>query len=167
MPAPPKIFLQFLEKFCPPELLEGIEGDLVEQFYINIKIHGSSRAKRKFAWGVLRFFRFAILTRNKFRKRSTRVMMVGNYFKVAIRNMQKRKLYSFINAFGLSIGIAFCMLIWLFIQDELSFDQFHENKNDIYRIERIGFNAWSPGLTENERWSREAWLQFGLGPAIK
>jgi putative ABC transport system permease protein len=94
-------------------------------------------------------------------------MMVGNYFKVAVRNIQKRKLYSFINAFGLSIGIAFCMLIWLFIQDELSFDQFHENKNDIYRIEHISFNAWTPNLTEKERWSREAWLQLGVGPAIK
>ena len=61
--------------------------------------------------------------------------MIGNYFKVASRNILKRKMYSFINAFGLSVGIAFCILIFLFIMDEKSFDQFHANKNQIYRIE--------------------------------
>lgn len=61
--------------------------------------------------------------------------MWGNYLKVAARNIQKRKFYSFINAFGLSIGLAFCMLITLYIQDEKEFDQLHTNKNQIYRIE--------------------------------
>lgn len=66
--------------------------------------------------------------------------MIGNYFKVASRNIRKRKLYSFINAVGLSIGIAFCVLIYLFIQDENSFDQFHANKRDIYRIDNRHFD---------------------------
>ena len=51
--------------------------------------------------------------------------MIQNYLKVASRNIVKRKMYSFINAFGLSIGIAFCILIFLFIRDEKSFDQCH------------------------------------------
>ena len=68
--------------------------------------------------------------------------MIKNYLKVATRNIVKRKLYSFINAFGLSIGIAFCILIFLYIQDEKSFDQFHVNKERIYRMEEKSYDTW-------------------------
>jgi putative ABC transport system permease protein len=59
------------------------------------------------------------------------------------------------------------MLIWLFIQDELSFEQMHANKKNIYRIEGISYDAWNSKLEMNERWSRDAWLQIGAGPAFK
>src|SRR5688572_23133203 len=76
--------------------------------------------------------------------------MIRNYLKVASRNIAKRKLYSFINTVGLSIAIAFCVLIYLFIQDEKSFDQFHHNKRDIYRINnrRFDFTAFKKGEQE-------------------
>lgn len=60
--------------------------------------------------------------------------MFKNYFKIALRTIAKNKLYSFINIAGLSIGLAVCMLITLFVKDELSFDQFQKNKNEIYRL---------------------------------
>ena len=164
---PPKLPLSLLERFCPPRLLESIEGDLVEQFYLDAKTHGPSVAKRKFAWNVVRFFRLEILLRNRFTVKLINSIMVSNYFKVAVRNIQKRKLYSFINAFGLSIGIAFCMLIWLFIQDELSFDQFHENKDHLYRIDARSYNYWDKNLPDKDRWSLQAWQQMGLLSAIK
>lgn len=85
--------------------------------------------------------------------------MIGNYFKVASRNILKRKMYSLINAFGLSIGIAFCILIYLFIRDEKSFDQFHANKNQIYRMEAKG-NSKNPSR-------RDASLQLGLRNVLK
>ncbi len=73
--------------------------------------------------------------------------MIGNYYKVAWRNIAKRKLYALINAFGLCIGIAFCLFIYLFIQDEKSFDQFQVNKNDIYLVnnKRFEFMAFKNG----------------------
>jgi putative ABC transport system permease protein len=76
--------------------------------------------------------------------------MIGNYYKVAYRNIGKRKLYSFINSFGLSIGIAFCLFIFLFIQDENTFDQFHLNKKDIYLInnKRFDYMAFKNGDKE-------------------
>ena len=91
--------------------------------------------------------------------------MIRSYFKVAVRNIQKRKLYSFINAFGLSIGIAFCMLIYLFIMDEKSFDQFHEHKADIYRIEEKSFDTWQHNSADPYR--RSAWIQTGLKQVLK
>ena len=60
--------------------------------------------------------------------------MLKNYFKIAWRTIAKNKLYSFINITGLSIGLAVCMLITLFVKDEFSFDQFQKNKNKIYRL---------------------------------
>jgi putative ABC transport system permease protein len=60
--------------------------------------------------------------------------MFKNYFKVAVRNLQKRKAYTFINVMGLATGMAVCLLIILFINDELSFDQLHEKGDNIYRL---------------------------------
>src|SRR5262245_37394517 len=125
--APPKSALRLLRWFCPPELIEGIEGDLHERFEADKKF-GLAKAKRRFLWNVLRFFRPGIIFRNKFEIGKNRSFMTANYLKVAARNIAKRKMYSFINTIGLSIGIAFCMLIYLFIRDERSFDQFHANK---------------------------------------
>ena len=57
-----------------------------------------------------------------------------NYLKIAIRNVIRNKVFSFINLFGLSVGIASVILILLWVEDELSFDCFHENGNSIYRV---------------------------------
>ncbi len=60
--------------------------------------------------------------------------MFKNYFKTAFRNLARNKVYSFINIAGLSLGLACAMLIMLYVKDEVSFDRFHKNVNDIYRI---------------------------------
>lgn len=62
--------------------------------------------------------------------------MLKNYIKIAIRNMFRNRLYSLINLFGLAIGLASCLMIWLWVQDELSYDRFHSNAERIYRVER-------------------------------
>ena len=60
--------------------------------------------------------------------------MFKNYLKVGLRNVRGYKGYSFINIFGLAIGIAACLLLSIWIQDELSYDRYHENANQIYRV---------------------------------
>lgn len=60
--------------------------------------------------------------------------MLSNYLKTAARNLWRNKIYSFINITGLAIGLACCLLIFLFVQDELSFDRFHANGRRIYRL---------------------------------
>lgn len=60
--------------------------------------------------------------------------MWKNYLKIAYRNLLKKKVYSFINIVGLGIGMACCVLIFMFVQDELSYDQFNEKGDRIYRI---------------------------------
>ncbi len=65
--------------------------------------------------------------------------MIKNYLKIAIRNFIKHLGYSFINVFGLAIGVACCLLIVLFVRDELSFDRYHEKADQIYRAGLVGF----------------------------
>ncbi|MDX1941652.1 MAG: ABC transporter permease [Saprospiraceae bacterium] len=60
--------------------------------------------------------------------------MFQNYFKIAIRNLTKQKLYSIINISGLAVGLACAILILLWVQDELSYDSFHSDKDRIYRM---------------------------------
>jgi putative ABC transport system permease protein len=60
--------------------------------------------------------------------------MIQNYLKIALRNLFHNKVFSFINIAGLSIGLACCMLIVLYTKDEVSYDRFHKNVNNIYRI---------------------------------
>lgn len=69
--------------------------------------------------------------------------MLRNYFKVALRNLLKERLYAGINLFGLSIGIAVAVLLLLYVQDEWSFDRFHTKTDQIHR-------AWVKEQVENE-----------------
>ena len=64
--------------------------------------------------------------------------MFKNYLKIAFRNIIKERGYSFINITGLAIGITSCLLIFLWIFDELSFDHHNENYDRIYRVVREG-----------------------------
>ena len=66
--------------------------------------------------------------------------MFKNYFTVALRNLLRNKIYAFINIAGLSIGLACAMLIILYVKDEVSYDRFHKNVNNIYRIVTQGIN---------------------------
>jgi putative ABC transport system permease protein len=77
--------------------------------------------------------------------------MLRNYIKTAWRNLLHNKFYSAINIAGLAIGLAVGMLILLWVQDELSFDRFHKQAKDIYRLELFGGTGtsrqiWSVGV---------------------
>ncbi|MGZ3917444.1 MAG: ABC transporter permease [Flavisolibacter sp.] len=66
--------------------------------------------------------------------------MIRNYFKIALRNLQRNRIYSFINIAGLSLGLACAMLIILYVKDEVSYDRFQTRLNHIYRVVNTSFN---------------------------
>jgi putative ABC transport system permease protein len=61
--------------------------------------------------------------------------MLQNYLKIAFRNLSRTKIYSLINISGLALGVACCLLLALYVQDEFSYDRHHERLNDLYRID--------------------------------
>ena len=62
--------------------------------------------------------------------------MLKNYLKIALRNLRRHKAYTFINVFGLAVGLACCLLILFYVQDELSYDTYHEKADRIHRLVR-------------------------------
>ena len=60
--------------------------------------------------------------------------MFKNYLKIAWRNLAKNKVFSFINIFGLAVGLTCCILISLYIYHEISYDKYHKNANNIFRL---------------------------------
>ncbi len=67
--------------------------------------------------------------------------MIKNYLTVALRNMTRQKAYTFINLSGLAVGIAACILILLYVQNELSYDKYLKNHERIFRVSRSWLNA--------------------------
>ncbi|GHN03255.1 ABC transporter permease [Cytophagales bacterium WSM2-2] len=94
-------------------------------------------------WNTIRFFRPGILIRNKTNLSLNSWYMIGNYFKVASRVMLRNKSYSTINIFGLAMGITGAILLFLWIQKEFSYDQFHADKERIYK-------AWNRNTIEGQ-----------------
>ena len=113
-PYRPERSLRFLQWFCPPELLEEIEGDLIQKFEWDVKSFGEGKAKRRLLWNVIRFFRPEIVLKNKFSNQQN-PMMISNYFKVAYRVMLRNKSYSFINLLSLALGLTSFAFLFLWI----------------------------------------------------
>ncbi|MGG9964117.1 ABC transporter permease [Ferruginibacter sp. SUN106] len=63
--------------------------------------------------------------------------MLKNYFKLVFKNLRKQKMFSLINILGLTVGITCCLMIFLFVKHEFSFDDFHKNGDSIYRLARV------------------------------
>ncbi len=75
--------------------------------------------------------------------------MLRNYLIIALRNMKKQKFFAAINVAGLATGISVCMLIWLYVADELSYDKFHRDYQNIYRLALRGRLAGQEFNTAN------------------
>ena len=89
-------------------------------------------------------------------------MMFHNYLKTTWRNITRHKGYSFINIAGLALGMACCMTIALYIQFELSFDNFHKNKNRIFRlVEKQFFEGQDEtNLGQSTPWMGETFTEY-------
>lgn len=132
---PPKVFRRLLRWFCHPSLLEELEGDLLENYFRDQEKYGASFARKRYRKEVLKLFRPSVIKQLSFRIFSSiSPDMLKNYFTVAIRNLLKNKQSSFINILGLTVGLAGCFLISLFVLDEWKFDQFHPDKDRLYRV---------------------------------
>jgi putative ABC transport system permease protein len=157
---PPRFALRFLRWFCPEKLYEGIEGDLLEQFEYDLTQRGTSAARRRFGWNVIRFFRPGIIFRNAFVFHLMNTTLLRNYFKVSYRHLAKNKTFAIVNIVGLALGMAAALLIYDYTRFEKSFDTFHANANNLYRVT----TAWNPRSTPDDvRATSVPWS----GPGVK
>ncbi|MEL6924533.1 MAG: ABC transporter permease, partial [Bacteroidota bacterium] len=129
-PRPPRWADWFLEWYCKPELLEEIQGDIYEIFYYHIKQKGERAARRGFAWNVLCSFRLSTIRQLELFS----TIMLRSNFKIAVRQMSKQKGFTAIKIGGFALGIAACILIGLYIQHELNYDNHYLQADRIYRM---------------------------------
>jgi len=128
----PKNALKFLRWFCHEDHLEEIEGNLIE-----LHERQAANSQRKANWAfyknVLLHFRPTFL-RSFWPTSLIQPIMIKNNFKIAFRNFSNNKFYSLLNLSGLVIGMAACFLLLLFIQNEMGFDQFHKEGDQLYQV---------------------------------
>ncbi len=141
MIKPPQLFAKWLEWVCAEEFYEELQGDLDEAFQENIVLYGVGKARSIYRKEVLLMMRPSVIKKLKGQFiYSNNTDMIRNYLKIAVRNMLSQKLYSFINIFGLAVGMAATILISLYVQHELSYDKYHDKADRIYRVSREWLN---------------------------
>jgi len=133
-PAPPRWAENFLRWYCAPHLLEEVAGDLQEEFYFNVKRFGKAKARREYILDVIRFIKPFAIKRRSSKPSNPTTGMIHHYTSIALRNLSRHKVFSAINITGLSLGLACCVLILLYTKDEVSYDRFHSNIDNIYQL---------------------------------
>ena len=133
-PKPPALSQKWLRLFLKKEYLEEIEGDLEELFSDQAEQVSVRRANLRYTLEVLKLMRPSLTRLPKIDVSLPHPAMFRNYFKVSIRGLLKHPLNSFINIFGLSAAIGFCIFGYAFARWVYSTDQFHELKNEVYLV---------------------------------
>ncbi|MEM9329599.1 MAG: permease prefix domain 2-containing transporter [Bacteroidota bacterium] len=171
MTHPPKWATKLLHWFCDPELLEDLEGDLLEIFHQRVRHSGLTIARRQYAWLVVRSIRPSALKSNQKLKNSRNTMFFSN-IKIAWRVWTSDGFNTSINLLGLIVGIFSFLLLGQYVTHERSFDEFHQRKDRIYRAllredygeGKVFFNATTPlrfeSLLEDHFPEVEAAVQF-------
>lgn len=135
MPAqPPKWAMRFLERTCSSAFQDELQGDLLELFYRDVEQLGARRARRRFIWKALLSPRWHRLPKPAFLQPT---VMYKNHLKVAFRYALRHRSITFIQALGLTLGLAAVFYIGLFIRHEQSFDSMHVHADQLYRVLRF------------------------------
>ncbi len=124
---------RFFRWYCHPDFYPDISGDL-EELYLRTSAQSPVKAEWKYLLQVVGLFRPSLL--KPFFKNSiiNSNGMLKNYFRISFRNLVKHKAYTFINVFGLATGLAAFLLIQQYVQFEKSYDRFHPDADQLYRL---------------------------------
>ncbi|MBD0259412.1 MAG: ABC transporter permease, partial [Cytophagales bacterium] len=135
--APPRWADWLLERFLPPDLLEDVLGDLHEVYHRQAREQGRAKAVATYLLTAVQYLRpyfFARKTKHTYYTKPLHTDMLRNYLRVACRNMLRHKGFTLINVFGLTVGLTACLLITLYVLDELSYDRYAARADRTYRI---------------------------------
>ncbi|MDO1451726.1 ABC transporter permease [Rhodocytophaga aerolata] len=135
-PNPPAWLIALLEHFLSSERQEDVLGDLYELFYRRVATKGERQAKYLFLLDTLLLLVRPNLTRHTSTLSSTSLStsMLSHYLTMAFRSLCREKAFAFLTILGLATGMAFSLLILLWVQHEWSYDRFHSKADGLYRI---------------------------------
>jgi len=127
--SPPRIAKWIVSRLSRYEKEHAL-ADAIEVEYLEIRARRGAVLSRTWYWfhtvgTVLAYIRLSLLW-------ST--IMIKNYLKIALRNMRKHKVYSFINISGLAVSVACCLMILMHIRFESSYDNYHRDADRVYRL---------------------------------
>jgi putative ABC transport system permease protein len=151
--------IRLLRKFCPDQLLEEIEGDLLQKYERDAKDLGERRAKRRLLWNVIRFFRPGIILRNKIAMKENQFTMLNNYFITSVRHIRKSKVNFGFKLGGLTLAIFSFLSIAIYVSYQISYDTHHRDYENIYRI--------NSQRKENDQLEKYAIVPLPIGPLLK
>ena len=126
---PPKIAERILRLILPDAGWDTPLGDFEEYYKKIFREKGSTHARFWYWSQIVKLIPAKIS--NSF---YWRLIMFSNYVKIVLRNIKRHKIYSFINIMGLAIGMACCILVFLYVHHEMSFDRYHHDGERIFRI---------------------------------
>lgn len=132
--TPPHWVGWLLDKYCHPDLLESIEGDLYEVFVEDVREHGIKKARRKYILNVVAFLRHRRLRKKNHSSTENHMDLITNYLKISLRDIRRHRVFSAINLFGLITGYSALLLILQFVLFETGYDRFHAKASQIYRV---------------------------------
>ncbi|MCE6992788.1 ABC transporter permease [Dyadobacter sp. CY323] len=124
-------------RICAPHIRETVMGDLHERYALRVKRFGLKKANYFYIREVLGLVRPSIVTRQNSSPPSLAFFnldMLANYFKTATRNLSKNTFFTTLNVFGLALGMSLNLLFVAMIVFMYQFDNFHPNKEHIYRV---------------------------------
>ncbi|MBP9926287.1 MAG: ABC transporter permease [Cyclobacteriaceae bacterium] len=133
---PPRWANKFLEWYCRPDLLEEIQGD-VDELFERTSQENPRKAKRQFVWNVIRFFRLKNIRRSKSTYSNNLLSMLKSYLLIGFRNVMRNGATSFINIFGLAVGVAATITIFIFADQFFHTDDFQQKRDRIYEITSV------------------------------
>jgi len=162
---PPRWAEKLLSWYCKPALLEDLQGDLHEYFQRNLKTKGARRARWIYIIDVLKFFRLYTIRKPEFINLLIQWIMIRSYIKTSGRSIVRNKLFSTINIVGLAISMSVGLMMIAMLTDIFSYDNFHANKNQIYRvISRYDYVENGQHRMDNDRM---ATTSLKVGKAVK
>ncbi|MEZ4946546.1 MAG: ABC transporter permease [Cyclobacteriaceae bacterium] len=152
---PPVLADRLFEKYCKNAQIEDLHGDVEELFYQSLKTMSIRKAKLRY-WGqiISLMFSYAVKRRKQnasnhpYASTSFNPGMIKNYFLIASRSLVKHKFFTIINVVGLAVGMSICLLLIAFFSFISKYDEFHVNKDTIYRVISI-----TDDKTEKKEWS--------------
>ncbi|HLF34471.1 MAG TPA: FtsX-like permease family protein [Cyclobacteriaceae bacterium] len=132
---PPASARKFLIKFLRDDLTEEVLGDLEEKFYSTVKKKSLIRAKINYWFQVINYLRpFAMRKSMPVFSNPNFANMFKHNLTISYRGFIRYKMSFIINLIGLSTGLAFGLLVYLWVLDEMNFDKFHKNDSRLYQV---------------------------------